>query len=258
VASESVQKTLGVALVLCIVCAVVVSSAAVILRPTQDQNKLLDLKTNILASAGLLQPGIDVEMQFKQITPRIVDFETGRFTDKFDPLTFDQRKASKDPLLSVALSPSEDPAKIKRREKYATVYIVEGENGIEKMILPIKGYGLWSTLYGFLALESDLQTVAGIGFYEHAETPGLGGEIDNPNWKRSWIGKQAYRSGERSISVIKGKADLSRPEGQYQIDGLAGATLTTRGVNNLVQYWLGSNGFQPLISYLKSGELYNG
>jgi Na+-transporting NADH:ubiquinone oxidoreductase subunit C len=109
-----------------------------------------------------------------------------------------------------------------------------------------------------LALESDLQTVAGIGFYEHAETPGLGGEIDNPNWKRSWIGKQAYRSGERSISVIKGKADLSRPEGQYQIDGLAGATLTTRGVNNLVQYWLGSNGFQPLISYLKSGELYNG
>jgi len=145
-------------------------------------------------------------------------------------------------------------AKIKRRENYATVYIVEGEQGIEKIVLPIKGYGLWSTLYGFLALESDLQTVAGIGFYEHAETPGLGGEIDNPNWKASWIGKQAYDSGVMAISVIKGKVDLTRPEGDYQIDGLAGATLTTRGVNNLVQYWLGKEGFEPLIDYLKSGD----
>ena len=124
--------------------------------------------------------------------------------------------------------------------------------------MPIKGYGLWSTLYGFLALESDLQTVAGIGFYEHAETPGLGGEIDNPTWKKTWIGKQAYNSGEMAISVVKGKVDLTRPESDYQIDGLAGATLTTRGVNNLVQFWLGNEGFQPLINFLKSGESYNG
>ena len=75
-ASDSVQKTFGVALVLCVVCAVVVSSAAVILRPQQQENKLLDLKTNILASAGLLQPGIDVEKQFEQITARVVDLDT--------------------------------------------------------------------------------------------------------------------------------------------------------------------------------------
>ena len=204
-ASESVQKTLGVALVLCIVCAVVVSSAAVILRPTQEENKLLDLKTNILASAGLLQVGVDVEKQFEQISTRVVDLKTGRFTDAIDPVTFDQRKSSKDPAMSTALDPSEDLAKIKRRENFATVYIVEGEQGIEKIVLPIKGYGLWSTLYGFLALESDLQTVAGIGFYEHAETPGLGGEIDNPNWKASRIGKQANESGVMTISVIKDK-----------------------------------------------------
>ncbi|HAZ80407.1 MAG TPA: Na(+)-translocating NADH-quinone reductase subunit C [Porticoccaceae bacterium] len=253
-ASESVQKTLSVALILCVVCAVVVSSAAVILRPTQEENKLLDLKTNILASAGLLRQGIDVETQFEQITPRIVDLETGRFTESIDIATFDQRKSSKDPATSTALSPGNDPAKIKRRENYATVYIVSGDSGLEKIILPIKGYGLWSTLYGFLALEADLKTVAGIGFYEHAETPGLGGEIDNPKWKASWIGKQAYNEGEIAISVIKGKADLSRPEGAYQIDGLAGATLTTRGVHNLVQYWLGEEGFAPLIGYLKSGD----
>ena len=252
--NDSISKTFGVALALCIVCAVVVSSAAVILRPTQEINKLIDLKTNILASAGLLQEGVSIETQFEQITPRVVDLSTGRFTDAIDAATYDQRKASKDPALSMALDPKQDPAKIKRRVNYATVYMVEGEQGIEKIILPIKGYGLWSTLYGFIALESDLQTVAGIGFYEHTETPGLGGEVDNPKWKSSWIGKQAYNQGELAITVLKGKADMSRAGSESQIDGLAGATLTTRGVDNLVRYWLGDQGFRPLINSLKTGE----
>lgn len=253
-ANDSISKTFGVALALCIVCAVVVSSAAVILRPTQEVNKLLDLKTNILASAGLLQEGVSIETQFEQISTRVVDLQTGEFTNAVDVATYDQRKASKDPALSKALDPKQDPAKIKRRANYATVYMVEGEQGIEKIILPIKGYGLWSTLYGFLALEADLETVAGIGFYEHTETPGLGGEVDNPRWKSSWVGKQAYNQGELTITVLKGKADLSRAGSESQIDGLAGATLTTRGVDNLVRYWLGDEGFRPLITSLKSGE----
>jgi len=254
VGNDSISKTFGVALALCIICAVVVSSAAVILRQTQEINKLIDLKTNILASAGLLQEGVSIETQFEQITPRVVDLSTGRFTDAIDAATYDQRKASKDPALSMALDPKQDPAKIKRRVNYATVYMVEGEQGIEKIILPIKGYGLWSTLYGFIALESDLETVAGIGFYEHTETPGLGGEVDNPKWKSSWIGKQAYNQGELAITVLKGKADMSRAGSESQIDGLAGATLTTRGVDNLVRYWLGDQGFRPLINSLKTGE----
>lgn len=253
-ANDSISKTFGVALALCIICAVVVSSAAVILRPTQEVNKLLDLKTNILASAGLLREGVSIETQFEQISTRVVDLNTGRFTDAVDPASYDQRKASKDPAMSVALDPKQDPAKIKRRANYATVYLVEGQQGIEKIILPVKGYGLWSTLYGFLALEADLQTVAGIGFYEHTETPGLGGEVDNPKWKASWIGKQAYNQGELVINVLKGKADMSRAGSESQIDGLAGATLTTRGVDNLVRYWLGDEGFRPLINYLKAGE----
>ena len=252
--NDSISKTFGVALALCVVCAVVVSSAAVILRPTQEVNKLLDLKTNILASAGLLQEGVSIETQFEQISTRVVDLQTGRFTDAVDAASYDQRKASKDPAMSVALDPKQDPAKIKRRANYATVYLVEGEQGIEKIILPVKGYGLWSTLYGFLALEADLQTVAGIGFYEHTETPGLGGEVDNPKWKAGWIGKQAYNQGEVVINVLKGKADMSRAGSESQIDGLAGATLTTRGVDNLVRYWLGDEGFRPLINYLKAGE----
>jgi Na+-transporting NADH:ubiquinone oxidoreductase subunit C len=254
VANESVTKTFTVALTLCIVCAVVVSSAAVFLRPAQEANKLLDLKTNILASAGLLEEGVDVETQFEKISVKLVDMQTGRYTNAIDVESYDQRKASSDPALSVALSASEDIAKIKRRANFAKVYIVENANGLEKVILPIKGYGLWSTLYGFIALESDLQTVAGIGFYEHTETPGLGGEVDNPKWKASWIGKRAYDDNALLIEVIKGKVDVSREGAESQIDGLAGATLTTKGVDNLVQYWLGEQGFKPFIEYLKTGE----
>lgn len=252
--NESISKTFTVAAILCVVCAVFVSSAAVLLRPAQQANKLLDLKANILASAGLLQSGVDVETQFEQVTTKIVDMETGKFSDAVDPATYDQRKAARDPAYSVPLDSENDPAKIKFRARYATVYIVENDGGLQKVILPIKGYGLWSTLYGFIALESDLETVAGIGFYEHAETPGLGGEVDNPNWKAGWVGKQAYEDGVAEISVIKGRVDPSRPGAENQIDGLAGATLTTKGVDLLVRYWLGEEGFQPFINNLKAGE----
>jgi len=254
VANESVTKTFTVALTLCIVCAVVVSSAAVFLRPAQEANKLLDLKTNILASAGLLQEGVDVETQFEKISVKLVDMDSGTYTDEVDADTYDQRKASSDPALSIALNSSEDIAKIKRRANYAKVYIVENDGAIEKVILPIKGYGLWSTLYGFIALESDLQTVAGIGFYEHTETPGLGGEVDNPSWKAKWIGKQAYAKDALVLEVIKGVVDPARDADNSQIDGLAGATLTTKGVDNLIKYWLGDQGFKPFIENLKTGE----
>lgn len=252
--NESVSRTFIVATVLCVVCAVFVSSAAVMLRPAQKANKLLDLRANILAAAGLLKSGEDVETQFKQVTTKIVDMETGKFSDAVDPAKYDQRKAARDPAYSIKLDSENDPAKIKFRARYATVYIVENSQGIQKVILPIKGYGLWSTLYGFIALESDLKTVAGLGFYEQGETPGLGGEVDNPNWKAHWVGKQAYEDGKAVIKVIKGVVDPQQPGAETEVDGLAGATLTTRGVDILVQYWLGEEGFAPFINHLKAGE----
>ena len=256
-ANESVSKTITVAVTLCVVCAIVVSSAAVFLRSAQEKNKLLDLKANILASAGLLKTGIGIEKQFEAISARVIDLETGQYADHIDPSAYDQRKSSKDPEMSKSLTPSEDIAKIKRRVRYATVYLSEVDGKIDKLILPVSGYGLWSTLHGFIALESDFSSVAGIGFYEHAETPGLGGEVDNPVWKASWIGKKAYDGDSVKIEVMKGRVNKDLPEALYQIDGLAGATLTTRGVDNLVKYWLGDNGFAPFIRSLKIGdELY--
>ncbi len=253
--NDSTSKTIIVALALCIVCSVFVSAAAVMLRPAQQANKDLDRKTNILAAAGLLQQDVSVEKQFENVTTRAVDLTTGKFTDAVDVASYDQRKASKEASRSKDLTEEEDLAKIGRRADYALVYIIEGASGIDKVILPIKGYGLWSTLYGFVALESDLNTVAGLGFYEHAETPGLGGEVDNPLWKAKWVGKKTYdENNHAALTVIKGSVDNSRPESVHQVDGLSGATLTSRGVDNLIKFWMGENGFASFLANLRAGE----
>jgi len=254
--NDTIGKTVTVTVLLCVICSVVVSAAAVILKPKQVANKDLDRKSNILAAAGLMEQGKSVDELFAQITTKVVDMESGKFTDAVDGATFDIQKAAKDPELSVSLDRADDKASIKRQPKYMPVYIVEGANGeMDKVILPVHGYGLWSTLYGFLALEGDLNTVVGLGFYSHAETPGLGGEVDNPMWKASWPGKKVYADDMMSpeIGLIKGKVDSSTPNAEYKIDGLSGATLTANGVTNLVQFWMGKNGYAPFLANLRAG-----
>jgi Na+-transporting NADH:ubiquinone oxidoreductase subunit C len=254
--NDSISKTLIVAFALCIVCSVIVSAAVVMLKPIQEVNKTLDRKRNILAAAGLLVEGQSIDEQFAHVKTRVVDLTTGKFADgAVDPEKYEQRKAAKDPARSEALTTEEDVAKIQRREQYALIYIVQDAQGdIEKIILPIRGYGLWSTLYGFIALEADANTIAGLGFYEHGETPGLGGEVDNPRWKSVWPGKEVYRDGDVEISLIKGAVDPNSADAAWEIDGLAGATLTSRGVTNLVHFWLGENGFEPFLNNLRAGE----
>jgi Na+-transporting NADH:ubiquinone oxidoreductase subunit C len=254
--NDSIQKTLIVAFSLCIVCSVIVSAAVVMLKPVQEVNKTLDKKRNILAAAGLLVEGQSIDEQFTHVKTRVVDLTTGKFADDAVNIEkYNQRKAAKDPGSSEALSPEQDVAKIQRREQFALVYIVQNPEGvIEKIILPIRGYGLWSTLHGFIALESDANTIVGLGFYEHGETPGLGGEVDNPRWKASWPGKLVYRDGEVQIGLIKGAVDPAAEKASWEIDGLAGATLTSVGVTNLVRFWLGEDGFEPFLNNLRAGE----
>src|SRR5690554_3709263 len=251
--------TLTVALVVCLVCSIFVAGAAVALRPTQQANSLLDKQRSILAIAGLgdgRMSGEQVRSMFDgRIQARLVDLEEGVYSDKFDPMTFDHVASAKDPALSKKLDGKEDIASIKRRERYATVYVVEENNQLDTLIIPVRGYGLWSTLHGFIAVKGDLNTVAGFGFYEHAETPGLGGEVDNPKWRKQWLGKNLFNSkDEVAIHVVKGNVDPSSPQAIHQIDGLAGATLTSNGVTHLVQFWLGENGFGSFIEHLRAGE----
>jgi len=253
---DTTQKTIIVATLLCVVCSVVVSAAAVLLKPLQVANKDLDRKNNILAAAGISDSSKSVDELFEQITTKYVDLESGKFTTDV-PAKYDANKAAKDPQLGKSLSKADDIASIKYQAKIMPVYLVEKDGGIEKVILPVHGYGLWSTLYGFLALEGDLNTVVGLGFYSHAETPGLGGEVDNPSWKALWPGKKVYGAEgmEPKLGLIKGAVDPSAPGAEHQVDGLSGATLTANGVTNLVKFWMGQNGYAPFLANLKAGEV---
>lgn len=254
--NDNMFKTIAVALVLCLVCSIIVSSAATVLKPMQVANKLLDKKQNILAVSGIEDTGKSVDELFAQIETRAVDLATGEYTDAVDAETYDQRKASKEAEYRVVLDDAQDIAQIGARAKYANVYLVKNGEELDKIILPVHGYGLWSTMYGFLALEADATTVSGLTFYEHGETPGLGGEIENTKWLASWQGKQLFNAqGEPTLSVIKGLVSSDSANAEYQIDGLAGATLTSNGVTNLIQYWVGENAFGPYLEKLKANKV---
>lgn len=260
---DSIKSTIIVTVLLCLVCSILVAGSAVLLRDKQNANKANDMRRSVLQAAGLYDASQTVEEQFENIQIRIVNIEAGRFATEaeldelkaagFNLKNFDQRKASKKPAFSRALKSSEDIASIKRLTRFANVYLVENNGQIDNIVLPIHGYGLWSTLYGFMALESDYNTVAGIGFYDHAETPGLGGEVDNPDWKAKWEEKHVYNDeNEVAIRIVKGHAEAGS---QHQIDGLSGATLTSNGVTHLVQFWMSDTGFGDFLKNLKEGGI---
>ena len=247
--------TILFATAVCIVCAIVVSSSAVSLKERQDINAALEKQRNVLQAAGLMEAGekLDAEevaRRFENIEMEVIDMATGEPVLDVDPATFDQARAAKDPATSTVAPPN--PSLVKRIPNHALVYKVLDDSGqVDALVLPVEGYGLWKTLYGFLAIEDDLNTVRGITFYEHGETPGLGGEVDNPRWKARWVGRKVFGyDGEPEIEVIKGFAPPA-DEAPYEVDGLSGATLTARGVTNLVHFWLGDTGFGPYLDKLE-------
>lgn len=257
--NESTAKTLIVAVLLCIVCSVLVSTAAVKLKPLQQKNKALFTKRNILMAAGISDEGKSVDELFKKIEIKIVDLSTGDYNLSLSPEKFNQKAAVKLPSMSVAIPRKKDLAKIKRRSKLVKVYLVKEENEIKTIVLPIHGKALWSTMYAFLALNGDGNTVKGFSFYDHGETPGLGGEVDNPLWKQQWVGKKLFdNNGKLAIQVIKGKVRKNNPNAIYQADGLSGATLTTVAIDNLMHYWLKDHGFGKYLEKLKSKGGNNG
>ena len=219
----------------------------------------MDRNKNILIAAGLFEQGVTLEEEivslFGKFEIRVIDLEEQRLLSDseveqagIDVLKYDQRKAAKNPELSIELSSAEDIASINRRARYSIVYLLRKDGKLDRIVLPIHGYGLWSTLYGFIALRGDGNTVSGITFYEQQETAGLGGEVDNPAWKALWPGKQIYDADHKvALKVIKGTVDKRSPNAKHQVDGLSGATITSRGVQNLIRYWLGDSAFGPVL-----------
>ncbi|AFJ02854.1 Na(+)-translocating NADH-quinone reductase subunit C [Methylophaga frappieri] len=252
--NDDPRKTILIAVLLCLVCSVLVSTAAVALKSQQTANKKNDIRQNILAVTGLYEPGMDVNAAFEQFEAKLVDLSAGEFAETdLDPLSFDQYKAAGTAEYGVDIE--NDIAGIGNRAQYATVYLLRDPEtqAVQQVVLPVHGYGLWSTMYGFLSLQPDLNTIAGLRFYQHAETPGLGGEIDNPRWRAKWEGKQIYdENGNVALRVVRGFVDENAQNAEYKVDGLSGATLTSQGVSNMMVYWLGDNGFGPFLKNLRT------
>jgi Na+-transporting NADH:ubiquinone oxidoreductase subunit C len=240
-----------------IVCSLLVATTHVLLRERQHANELLYKQKNVLQATGLMPPGEDLsdreilERFERSIEIRLVDLRTGEFvTDgDIDPTVYDQRRARTDPAQS---RPAPDnPAQVRRIPNWAAVYLVNDGARLSQVVIPIEGLGLYGTLYGFLALDRDTTTIRGLAFYENRETPGLGGEVDNPRWRALWPGRRAYdESWEPRISLAKGTAGPPE-EDPYRVDALSGATITSNGVTRMLHFWLGEHGFGPFLSKLR-------
>lgn len=249
---DSFGGTIGIVLAISLVCSVVVAGAAVGLKPTQNEKKLLDKQKNILQAAGLLSGSLNADIKklyAERVEPRVVDLATGDYVEGLKD--FDARAAAKDPAQSIVIPKDQDLAGIQSRAKYAEVYLIKDEAGkVNQIVLPMHGSGLWSIMYGLVAVQADGNTINGITYYQQGETAGLGGEIANPLWQKNFVGKKLYDDkGAVAVKVGKG-ASADQAHG---VDGLSGATMTSKGVHGSFQYWFSENGYAPYLNKIKAG-----
>jgi Na+-transporting NADH:ubiquinone oxidoreductase subunit C len=256
---DSTRYTFVFATVVCVVCALLIAVSAVGLKEQQDVNALLYRQKNVLLAGGLLKPGEDLAQRellkvfAENIQVRLVDLATGDLVPagQPDPIAYDQRKARSDPEQSRPAPPNN--AGVARLPKYGTVYFVMKAGQVRLVVLPIEGAGMWGAIYGFLALETDGNTVRGLTFYDQKETPGLGGEISNPKWQAVWNGRKVYNENwEPQLVVIKGKAGPPE-QAPLHIDGLSGATITSNGVTRLTAFWMSDEGWGRFLKHFREG-----
>ena len=257
---DSTRYTVVFATIVCVVCALLVAVAAVSLQPRQAANARLYMEKNVLVAAGLLAPGQDVSERevraiFDQrIKVRLVDFATGELVpaDRIDARNYDQRKARNDPDASRVAPPNN--AGIGRMPSYGIVYFIMKDNAVDQLVIAVEGLGMWGTIYGFLSLAPDGNTVRGLTYYDQKETPGLGGEIGNPKWQGLWRGRKGFDDQWNArITVIKGEAGSPEVD-PLRVDGLSGATVTSNAVTRLMQFWLSDNGYGKFLKRFREGE----
>ncbi len=258
---ETFGKTLVFVFIICLVCAALVSISAIGLKPLQQANKLLDKQTKILEASGLLdKAGASPDSKSivatynKYVEAKMIKLKTGEIIDG-DTDLFDERSDSRD--ASKSTKPENDIAGLSRRADRAVIYLVKNDMGqLNTIVLPIVGSGLWDLMYGFVGLAPDLNTVRSVVYSDLKETPGLGAEVLNPNWKALWPGKKMYNDhGKAAIHIVKGGMANCKIDAANCVDALSGATLTSNGVERTLQFWLGTEGYGPFVAKFKDGGL---
>ena len=209
------------------------SVAAGTLKEIQELNVENDSKKNILSSLGY-EPDSDQLWTSDDIT-----------------------KLFKLNIEAYVLNPNgertnTDPASINTEvdKENLPIYVDKKDGIVNGYAIPISGKGLWSTLYGYFAIEPDGVTAKGITFYAHKETPGLGGEVEKPWFQNNFVGKRFIDEDGNlvGIKVIKGKAD---PDSPYEVDGISGATITSKGLESFLVDDLEK--YEPFFRKIRSG-----
>lgn len=239
--------TLGYAAMVCFVCSILLSAFAMGLKPAQEKAALLDLNTKILSVFSLTEEGMssqDVETRFADYVKEVVIDQSGKV---YPDIEFGSLKdKDKCAVLKTDRARNSEDCKLSLYQKV--------ENGqVTAVAIPIVGKGLWSTLYGYMALEKDANTVAGITFYKHGETPGLGAEIDQKWFTDNFVGKKVLDASGSvyGVTVAKGKAEDSGLPAEHVVDGISGATITANGVTDLVKDCVQL--YEPYLAQLRKG-----
>ena len=208
-----------------VVCGGLLAFAAVSLKDKQDANIAMEQKKNILSSVLTLKEGDNIdEIYRKQVKAFVIDYD-GNVKNGLKPeqviVAIEYKKAPKDRLLPVYEFRSEvDSAKV------------------EFAVMPLYGYGLWNNIWGFLAVKSDFNTVQGVKFQHAGETPGLGARIESEEVQERFKGKSIFDNGTLAPIVIQKGEGHEYPDSPHKVDGMSGATLTGKGVNNMLKDYL--------------------
>lgn len=233
---ESPIWVLSFAAAVALVCSLLVTTTVYWLRPIQAAYGAIEYNRIILVAAGLIEPGAeltdaDIVDRFLELETRIIDLELDLPTTDVDPLTYSYRSLPD----------------LEERPRYMPVYVLEQDGAIERVVLPVYGDGMWSTIHGAISLAGDLSTIAGALFDEHGETPGIGDAIEDPDWLAQWPGTRIFaETGELCFDVLRRR----QPAGPCTIDGVTGATVTVTAVEDMIRHWFGPDGYGPYLRTL--------
>lgn len=212
------------AAVMVVVVAAVLSTAAMVLQPRQEMNRIAEKKINILASVRVEASKADVDEVFDRvITDMFALNSDGEEVEGVDAFNIDLRSEQRKPV----------------DEQLLPLFIAQPAEGFEAIIIPLEGTGLWGPIYGYIAIEDDMNTIYGINLDHQGETPGLGAEISTTWYEEKFKGKKLFDDNDFvSVKVVKGGAPSDDPHG---VDAISGGTITSDGLqemlyDNLVKY----------------------